>query len=127
MRVVGHHQQWRLGRDHGEQFQRGQRDPVQVGQRVFVQTQGRSQEIALFRGQASRQAQDRPQQLMQPGKREAGLGSHPAAGQRPHFASRRQPLRLVEQGRLADARRAVQQQGGTGTGRGLIEQGRQGG
>ena len=123
MRVVGHDEHGHLGRGHGEQFQRGQRDPVQVGQDVLVQAERRAQQVALFPGQPGHQPEDRPQELVQPGERHPGLGSHPAAGQRLHLASRREPLGLRQQGRLADARLAVQQQGGAGTGRRPVEQG----
>jgi hypothetical protein len=61
VRVVGHDQQRRLGGGDGKELKRGQRDPVEIGQHRLVQAKRRPQQIALLRGDARYQGQDRPQ------------------------------------------------------------------
>ena len=89
-----------------EQAQDRHRDEEAVLDALVRQPEGAPQRGALHVGQLAGAVEERPQQLMQPGEGQLGLGLDAGAGEHPHAVRPRQ--RVLQQRGLADPGVAAQ-------------------
>ena len=106
VRVVDDAQQRLRVRGRCEQAQDRHRDEEAVLHALVRQPEGASQRGALHVGQLAGAVDDRPQQLVQPGERQLGLGLHAGAGEHPHAVRLLQGV--LQQRGLADPGVAAQ-------------------
>ena len=118
--VVDHAQQ-RLVVGHGrEQAQHGDRDEEAVLDALGGQPEGAAQGRGLDVGELVGEVEDRPQQLVQAGERQLGLGLDAGAGEHAHPVRARQ--RALQQRGLADPRVAAQHEHAAARVPGRVEQ-----
>jgi hypothetical protein len=101
--IVRGHEHRGLCRALGKQVQRGQRRQEEVRREPISQPERHSHRVALRRRQPVQVAEDRPQQLVQPGERKQGLGLHAGGLQNQHSAIRGARGSLQQECRLSDA------------------------
>ena len=103
-----------------EQAQDRHRDEEAVLHALGRQPERAPQRGGLHVGQLVGDVEHRPQQLVQPGERQLGLGLDAGAGEHPHPVGARQ--RVLQQRRLADSRLAAQHEGAAARLPGRVEQ-----
>ena len=108
MHVLGHREHRRARR--AQQFQHRQPHHRKGRSRATGHPQRRQQSITLVRWQPGSPSQHRPQQLVQPGERQARLALGARAGQHPHPTISRLPDRCLRQRGLPDPWIAEHQQ-----------------
>ena len=120
VRVVDDAQQrLRLGR-RGEQAEHRHRDEEAILHALGRQPERAAQRGGLHVGQLGGAVQHRPQELVQAGEGQLGLGLDAGPGEHAHPVGARQ--RVLQQRGLADARVAAQHQDAAARGAGRIEQ-----
>jgi hypothetical protein len=108
--ILGDHQHRRPPSDGGQQLQGRQPHQRYGRSHPLTHPQRRAQRIPQTARQPIGFGQYRPQQLVQPGKRQVRLARDPRAGQYPHPALGRAPDGHPRQRRLPDPRVAEHQQ-----------------
>ena len=105
---------------HRQQTKHRDRDQQAIGIRGRRHTERTGQRLGLDIRQLSQAAKNRPQQLVQPGERQVGLGLHPAGREHPHRP--RVLPRVAKQRRLADPRLTPHHQRAATTRAGVVQQ-----